>query len=208
MVKTGYDEKLREYVKNGGRFLTTFFSGYVDEHDLVTIGGYPGKLRDILGIWVEEEDALPEDMHNSFHYQGKTYSASLLCDLLHTEGAESLSVYNEDFYAGMPVLTKNAFGKGFGYYVATSSDDAFYRDYIGEICEEAGILPIMDTPEQIEVTKRVNKNGSFVFFLNHGETDHVAALPFGGTDLLSGKAYEAGDALTLEKKGVAILKLR
>lgn len=207
MVKTGYDEKLREYVKNGGRFLTTFFSGYVDEHDLVTIGGYPGKLRDILGIWVEEEDALPEDMHNSFHYQGKTYPASLLCDLLHTEGAESLSIYNEDFYAGMPVLTKNAFGKGFGYYVATSSDDAFYRDYIGEICEEAGILPIMDTPEQIEVTKRVNKNGSFVFFLNHGETDYVAALPFGGTDLLSGKAYEAGDALTLEKKGVAILKL-
>lgn len=207
MVKTGYDEKLREYVKNGGRFLTTFFSGYVDEHDLVTIGGYPGKLRDILGIWVEEEDAIPEDMHNSFHYQGKTYSASLLCDLLHTEGAESLSVYNEDFYAGMPVLTKNAFGKGFGYYVATSSDDAFYRDYIGEICEEAGILPIMDTPEQIEVTKRVNMNGSFVFLLNHGETDYVAALPFGGTDLLNGKAYEAGDALTLEKKGVAILKL-
>lgn len=207
MVKTGYDEKLREYVKNGGRFLTTFFSGYVDEHDLVTIGGYPGKLRDILGIWVEEEDALPEDMHNSFRYQGKTYPASLLCDLLHTEGAESLSVYNEDFYAGMPVLTKNAFGKGFGYYVATSSDDAFYRDYIGEICGEAGILPIMDTPEQIEVTKRVNKNGSFVFILNHGETDYEAALPFGGTDLLSGKAYEAGDALTLEKKGVAILKL-
>lgn len=207
MVKTGYDEKLREYVKNGGRFLTTFFSGYVDEHDLVTIGGYPGKLRDILGIWVEEEDALPEDMHNSFHYQGKTYPASLLCDLLHTEGAESLSVYNEDFYAGMPVLTKNAFGKGFGYYVATSSDDVFYRDYIGEICEEAGILPIMDTPEQIEVTKRVNKNDSFVFILNHGETDYVAALPFGGTDLLSGKTYETGDALTLEKKGVAILKL-
>lgn len=207
MVKTGYDEKLREYVKNGGHFLTTFFSGYVDEHDLVTIGGYPGKLRDILGIWVEEEDALPEDMRNSFHYQGKTYSATLLCDLLHTEGAESLSVYNEDFYAGMPVLTKNAFGKGFGYYVATSSDAAFYRDYIGEICGEAGILPIMDTPEQIEVTKRVNKNGSFVFILNHGETDYVAALPFSGTDLLSGKAYEAGDALTLEKKGVAILKL-
>lgn len=207
MVKTGYDEKLRDYVKNGGRFLTTYFSGYVDEHDLVTIGGYPGKLRDILGIWVEEEDALPEDMHNSFHYRGKTYPASLLCDLLHTEGAESLATYNEDFYAGMPVLTKNAFGKGFGYYVATSSDDSFYRDHIGEICKEAGIAPIMDTPEQIEVTKRVNQNGSFVFLLNHGETDYVAALPFGGTDLLTDKVYEAGDALTLEKKGVAILKL-
>lgn len=208
MVKTGYDEKIRTYVKNGGRFLTTFFSGYVDEHDLVTVGGYPGKLRDILGIWVEEEDALPEDMHNHFHYQGKLYPASMLCDLLHTENAKALASYTEDFYAGMPVLTKNAFGKGFGYYVATRSSDEFYRNYLGEICKEAGIMPIMDTPDGVEVTRRSNKNGTFVFLLNHREDTYVAALPFAGTDLLSGKSYEAGAALTLPKKDVAILKLQ
>ncbi|MDE7360232.1 MAG: beta-galactosidase [Lachnospiraceae bacterium] len=207
MVKTGYDEKLRAYVKNGGRFLTTFFSGYVDEHDLVTVGGYPGKLRDILGIWVEEEDALPEDMHNCFHYRGKTYPAAMLCDLLHTEGAEALAFYEKDFYAGMPVLTKNAFGKGFGYYVATQSDDAFYRTYLGEICREAGIEPIMETPDGIEVTRRVNENGTFVFLLNHGDAARVMAMPFAGTDLLRSKSYKAGDALTLEAKDVAIVKL-
>ncbi|MDE6404470.1 MAG: beta-galactosidase [Lachnospiraceae bacterium] len=207
MVKTGYDEKLRAYVKNGGRFLTTFFSGYVDEHDLVTVGGYPGKLRDILGIWVEEEDALPEDMHNCFHYKGKTYPAAMLCDLLHTEGAEALAFYEKDFYAGMPVLTKNAFGKGFGYYVATQSDDAFYRTYLGEICREAGIEPIMETPDGIEVTRRVNKNSTFVFLLNHGDAARVMAMPFAGTDLLRSKSYKTGDALTLEAKGVAIVKL-
>ena len=208
MVKTGYDEKLRAYVKDGGRFLTTFFSGYVDEHDLVTIGGYPGKLRDILGIWVEEEDALPADMQNHFHYQGKTYPASMLCDLLHTEGAEALAFYENDFYAGMPVLTKNAFGRGFGYYVASQSSDEFYRNYLGEICKEAGIAPVMETADGIEVTRRVNQNGTFVFLLNHREEAYVAALPFAGTDLLSGKSYQAGDALTLEKKDVAILKLQ
>ena len=207
MVKTGYDEKIRAFVKNGGRFLTTFFSGYVDEHDLVTVGGYPGRLRDILGIWVEEEDALPEDMQNHFHYQGRTYPASMLCDLLHTEGADALAFYEEDFYAGMPVLTKNAFGKGFGYYVATRSSDEFYRNYLGEICKEAGISPIMDTPDGVEVTRRVNQNGTFVFLLNHREDTFVTALSFAGTDLLSGKSYETGDALTLEKKDVAILKI-
>lgn len=207
MVKTGYDEKLRAYVKNGGRFLTTFFSGYVDEHDLVTVGGYPGKLSDILGIWVEEEDALPEDMHNCFHYKGTTYPASMLCDLLHTEGAEALASYEKDFYAGMPVLTKNAFGKGFGYYVAAQSNDEFYRMYLGEICREAGIEPIMDAPDGTEVTRRVNDNGTFVFLLNHGEKAQVVAMPFAGTDLLSGKSYEQGDALTLAAKDVAIVKL-
>ncbi len=207
MVKTGYDGRIRSYVKNGGRFLTTFFSGYVDEHDLVTIGGYPGRLRDILGIWVEEEDALPEDMSNSFTYKGKTYPAAMLCDLLHPEGAEILSTYEKDFYAGMPVLTKHTFGKGFGYYVATQSNDAFYRDYLREICEEAGIGPIMDTPDTVEVTRRTNQNGTFIFMLNHGEASYETALPFAGTDLLSGHTYTAGDRISLAGKDVAILWL-
>ncbi len=207
MVKTGYDEKIRSYVENGGRFLTTFFSGYVDEHDLVTVGGYPGRLRDILGIWVEEEDALPEDVHNSFTYQGKTYPAAMLCDLLHPEGAEILAVYDKDFYAGMPVLTKHAFGRGFGYYVATQSDEAFYRDYLQEICEEAGIRPIMDTPDTVEVTRRVNKEGTFIFILNHGDKIYQTTLPFAGTDLLSGQVHAAGDKITIAPIDVVILQL-
>lgn len=207
MVKGNYDEKIRTFVKNGGHFLTTFFSGYVDEHDLVTTGGYPGKLRDILGIWVEEEDALPSDMENSFSYQGKTYPAKMLCDLLHTEGAEALASYDKDFYAGMPVLTRNAFGKGYGYYVATSSDDDFYRDYLSEICADAGIHPLMDTPATVEVTMRSNANGSFLFILNHGEEAYEATLPYNGTDLLSGASYCEGENFSLPAKDVILLKL-
>lgn len=207
MVKSGYDEKLRAYVKSGGRFLTTFFSGYVDEHDLVTTGGYPGKLRDILGIWVEEEDALPKDTQNSFTYKGKTYPATMLCDLLYPEGAKVLCTYEKDFYADMPVLTKHAFGEGFGYYVATQSNEEFYRDYLKEICAEAGIRPLMDTPDHVEVTKRVNNKGTFVFLLNHGDTTYETALPFAGTDLLTCKEYAAGNRISLSGKDVAILQL-
>ncbi len=206
MVKTGYDEKLRTFVKNGGRFLTTFFSGYVDEHDLVDIGGYPGRLRDILGIWVEEEDALPEGCENSFTYNETAYPATLLCDLLHTETAESLCSYEKDFYAGMPVLTQNPFGKGCAYYVAVRSNADFYRNFIREICEEAGIKPIIDAPETVEVTTRCNDNGTFLFFLNHDSESHDIILNCGGTDILTDTSYQSGDTLTLAAKGVAILQ--
>ena len=81
-------------------FVTTFFSGYVDEHDLVVTGGYPGKLRDLLGIWVEESDALPEGETNHFTWKGARHEAVLLCDLLHLEGAEVLATYEEDFLCG------------------------------------------------------------------------------------------------------------
>ena len=45
MVKPGIAEKLEAFTARGGTFVTTFFSGIVDENDLVTLGGYPGPLR-------------------------------------------------------------------------------------------------------------------------------------------------------------------
>ena len=125
MTKGDYDEKIRSFVKNGGTFVTTFFSGYVDEHDLVITGGYPGRLRDILGIWVEESDALPTDKCNHFIYNGNVYQAKLLCDIMHLEGAVELSEYQEDFYAQTPVITVNSYGKGKAYYVGTRSTEDF-----------------------------------------------------------------------------------
>ena len=207
MIKPGHDERIREFVKAGGRFVTTFFSGYVDDHDLVTVGGYPGRLRDILGIWVEEEDALPEDAHNSFTWQGTSYPAMLLCDLLHTEGAEVLSTYEHDFYAGMPVLTRNHFGQGYAYYVATRSNAAFYRRLAGDLCAEAGIAPIMRTEEHIEVTERTNGNGTFLFLLNHDTQNHTVTLNRAGVDILTDRAYQTGDDLNLAAKDVAIIHL-
>lgn len=206
MCKDGFDKKIRKFVKEGGCFLTTCFSGYVENHDLVVTGGYPGRLKDILGIWVEESDALPEGEVNSFTYKGKTYPAAILCDLLHLQGAEGLSYYESDFYQGMPVLTCNQLEKGKAYYVASSSDEEFYRDFLGEICKELEISPVIKAPEGVEATVRENKNGSFLFLLNHNETVAEVVLNKDGTDLISGRSYRAGEKVMLDKAGVAIIK--
>lgn len=208
MTKQGYDEKIRRFVQEGGTFVTTFFSGIVDENDLVILGGYPGRLRDILGIWVEEEDALPSGAENSFEYNGETYPARLLCDLLHPE-SESLQIharYGSDFYAGMPAVTKNDFGKGRAYYVATRSDEKFYQTFLADVCAEAGIKPVTESQEGLEATVRVNESGRFLFLLNHGDRAIEVTLKEAGQELISGKQYAAGETAVLEAKGVNILK--
>ncbi|MCL2254605.1 MAG: beta-galactosidase [Lachnospiraceae bacterium] len=207
MCKDGFDEKIRAYVKNGGVFVTSYFSGIVEDHDLVVTGGYPGRLRDILGIWVEECDAIPEGMGNSFSYGNKKRSATIMCDLLHLEGAKALSTYEEDFYVGMPALTLNEFGNGKAYYVATRSDEEFYDDFLGGICNELMIQSVQKAPLNVEATLRENENGQFLFLLNHGEDAETVVLERGGTDLISGKKYEAPDSAVMEKKDVIILKL-
>ena len=211
MTKGDYDEKIRTFVKNGGTFITTFFSGYVNETDLVYTGGYPGKLRDIMGLWVEEQDALPPEMENHFTYDSVRYPATLICDLSHSEGAEVLTTYEEDFYAGMPALTKNAFGNGHAYYVCTASNQEFYKHFLGNVMDELNIKPVCITAPDVEATIRSNDKGDYLFLLNHAKTDSTFALNTldnrGGQDLLTNTKYSAGETITMKPTDVLIIKL-
>ena len=205
MVKGDYDEKIRSYTRNGGTFVTTFFSGIVQENDLVTLGGYPGKLRDIMGIWVEEIDALPNGEKNEFTYEGEKYPAKLLCDIIHTEGAKSLSEYEKDFYAGSPAATVNSFGKGKAYYIGTASSEAFYQKLLTEICEDAGVTPVLKTPEMVEVTSRENEKGRYLFVMNHADESKKISLSGNYKDIITGKNYHEQE-MVLPGKDVAILR--
>ena len=206
MCKDGFDEKIRRFVSDGGTFLTTYFSGYVEDHDLVVTGGYPGRLRDILGIWVEESDALPPEEANSFLYNGQRYPATLLCDLLHLEGAKSLASYESDFYEGMPVLTKNEFGKGAAYYIATRSDAEFYRSFLSELCASLSIAPVHGSPDGVEVCLRKKDGIGFLFLLNHNDAASSVRMEVSGTELLTQKEVSCGDTLVLAAKDVAIIR--
>ena len=215
MCKDGYDEKIGKFVSQGGTFVTTYFSGYVEDHDLVITGGYPGRLRDILGIWVEESDAIPvEDigLKHTFTYDGKQYPAEILCDLLHLEGAESLASYDNDFYAGMSAVTRNSYGKGTAYYVATRSNADFYRGLFERILGECEITPLVTTGSDgnagisVEACVRENKNGTFLFLLNHSEKTEKVTLRSGGTDLLNNREYQDGETIELAAKDVALIQ--
>lgn len=124
MVKDGMKEALENFVKNGGILITTFMSGIVGQSDNVYLGGYPGPLREMAGVWVEEIDALaPEQKNKAKFADGSTAACGLLCDLMHLEGAKALASYEEDFYAGMPAASKNTYGKGTTYYIATQFEE-------------------------------------------------------------------------------------
>ena len=84
MVKPGLGEKINDYVKQGGNFVTTYMSGMVNETDNVYLGGYPGPLKDVTGIWVEESDAVVAGHKATVSLNGQTYNAGFICDLIHS----------------------------------------------------------------------------------------------------------------------------
>ncbi|MEJ1731390.1 beta-galactosidase trimerization domain-containing protein, partial [Escherichia coli] len=83
-------------------------SAYVDEHDLCFLGGFPGQLQDLLGIWNEEIDALYDDEKRKVSWNGRQYEASDFCELVHLRGASQIGRYDDDFYAGYPAITVTA----------------------------------------------------------------------------------------------------
>ncbi len=204
MVKTGYEEVLKQFVEEGGCLVTTFFSGIVEEHDLVVTGGYPGRLRGLLGVWVEESDALPEGAQNGFTWRGKHYPSELLCDIMHLETAGGEAVYESDFYAGSPVLARNAYGKGTAWYVATRSSREFYRDLVKVLARENEVREIWTPVAGVEICERRNENGRFFFFLNHGNEEAELTMEQDAVRLLEGRLYKKGEKLVLKGKDVTV----
>lgn len=213
MVKPGFANRAEQFVSAGGTFVTTFFSGIVNENDLVTTGGYPGELRSLLGIWAEEIDALFPDQKNEIVMKQEwnglsgTYECGVLCDLIHSEGAEVLAEYGQDFYQGMPVLTRNRFGAGKAYYVASSPDEAFMESFLANLCEEKGIKGLLPerAPEGVESARRVKDGKEYLFLLNHSA--EAAEVNIGDNprqDLLAHSSVSG--SVTVPGRGVVILE--
>ena len=208
MVKDGVSKRMEKYVTEGGSLLFTYLSGYVDENDYIAYGGYPGELKGMAGIWVEEIDALSEDERNSFCYKGQEYPAELLCDIIHSEGAEVLAEYQQDFYCDTPVLTKNKYGKGSVYYLGTRSNKEFYREFLKDICKECQIPVIIEDKDvsELEITERESDEYRYIFVLNHKNQEQEFELPFEAEELLTGEVYTKNSKIQIPGIQVMIFK--
>lgn len=209
LQKDGFAARIERYTAAGGTVLSSFFSGIVDENDNVILGGFPGNLRRLFGIWAEETDALLPDESNAIAAEAGSglpqHSAcGLLCDLVHAEGAEVLARYEKDFYAGLPCLTRNRFEKGSAYYMATDPEPAFLQALVDRICAECGIRGILDTPSGVEAARRFKDGKAFTFLLNHGVQNAEVQLDKIYRRLDDGTPVQG--SVTLEPFGVLVLE--
>lgn len=215
LLKPGVAERLRAFVEEGGTLVTTYLCGILDESMLCHTGGWPGGgLRDLLGIWVEEFDALYEDQaqtllpvpDNGLGLEG-SYPAHTYCDLLHAEGADVLAAFGEDWYAGRPALTRNAAGKGTAYYIAARTDSLFLDALYGGLMDTLSIQAALPAPLPEGVTAQMRTDGesTFVFLLNMGADDVKVDLGAGAyTNLLDGQACTG--SFNLPGYGSAVLR--
>jgi len=197
MVKDGMQKALEDYVKKGGVLITGMMSGIVDQSDNVHLGGYPGPLRKMAGIWVEEIDALAPELNNTLRFtDGTIFECNLLCEIIHLEGAASLAEYDSDFYKSSPAITKNKFENGFVYYVGTQPEKNALYKVLDQAASEAGISPVIPEETQLEVVCRVKDDNKYYFIMNFKDDDlPLPALFANTTDILTGNTLDANTIL-------------
>ena len=148
------------HVRGGGSLVVGPFSGIVDEHDHVRLGGYPGALREVLGVRVEEFFPLAAGASYALAEggSGRTWS-----ELLHLDGAQAVRTWADGPLPGTPAVTRHAHGEGTSWYVATTLDDASLGEVLDQALAQAGVAPAAQAPEGVEVVRR----GDRLFVLNH-----------------------------------------
>lgn len=186
LQRAGIAEKLRAFVENGGTLVATYHFGMIDEAAGCHLGALPHDLTDIFGIMVEEADILPPGRYNSFLWEEKQYRLKNICELLSLREASAEAVYETDFYAGLPVLTRNAYGKGTAWYLAADPEAGFLEDFYAKLLREHHITTYV-CAEGVIITPMPEQQ--LLCLQNYCDRQVTQSLPGSWTDAETGAAY-------------------
>ncbi len=207
-------EDLVSYVKAGGVLLTTFKSGFCNENMKVYADLQPHILREAVGAKYQE-----------FFFPDGEPHAQVFAELLQPDaGTLVLMDYANPAWEGYAAATCAECGDGMAFYLGCMPDDEKLEEILKQAVEAAGIrLPSSfmaaekDGPavqndagkkHTVAIRKGINRYGKDVtFYLNYSACVQSGVYEGkNGTELLSGKKIETGEALTLRAWELAIVE--
>ncbi|MFJ3669565.1 beta-galactosidase [Streptomyces sp. NPDC090106] len=197
-------KELTRFAEQGGHLITTYFSGIVDENDRVWLGGYPGALRELLGIRIEEFAPLLDGVSVGLD---DSSTGTLWTDRISATdaGTEVLVRYTDGELAGLPAITRRPAGTGSASYVSTRLGVDGLTGLLPRLLEPAGVRSELPAALRgsVELTVRRGAGERFLFLVNR--TDASVPVTDLAGDVLIGTTGQDG-ALVLGPREVAVLR--
>jgi len=206
LVPAALRDRLTRFVAEGGHLVTTYFSGIVDENDHVWLGGYPGALRDVLGIRIEELAPLLDGERVELD-DGR--AATLWTDRITVtaDDTEVLAAYATGPQAGRPAITRRVPEQGSATYVSTRLGTAGIAPVLATVLQGAGVESELPSSLRGRVEHVVRSDGASDYWFLINRTDDaldLGALAEGAETLLCTPATAPGSG-SLPARGVAVL---
>lgn len=182
MISNEDGRKAAAFVRQGGTLLVTYWSGIVNKYDQCHLGGFPGPLRDITGVWVEEYSGLADHRSvevefNADVVEGVRSRATirLVQEGLQLKNAQALAFFKTGRYTDMPAVTKNQFGKGWGWYLGVKLPHPHLRAFLKHLLGRAGVMPIhgMNVPSGVYMARRCSEEREYLFVMNFTDVGKI-----------------------------------
>ena len=195
-------ERVEEFVAAGGVLIATYRSGVKDENNIPHEMTLPGLLRDVIGVRVEEYEAVEKDFPYEIVMGDRILAGTVLADWVIPETARALAMYKHGQLAEYAALTENSFGKGRAYYVGTQCRE-LVNELAGKLITECGMPEFGLLPDGVEICTRETDNTEIVFILNHSDNNFTAEIS--GENLLTEKklntaVVDANDVLVIKRQ--------
>ena len=204
--------RVRDYVVGGGRLVVTYYTGISDEKDHVWLGGYPGSIRDVVGVRVEEFMPMGDDFTGVPDRLGLSNGAVAhdIADVIGSvDGtATVLETFKDDPWTGMdgaPAIVANTFGEGRSVYVGARLGRDGIALSLPEILDSLGMAEAGGNDGRVLHVEREGADGSrFVFSFNR--THETVRVPVEGEVVVSSFADVDGETASIKPNGVIVTK--
>jgi len=202
---------LRNYVEQGGTLVLTVQSGLRNFDNALHQQTLPAFLTALCGVEIEEQNALINQDTVGIapladEYRKPRYEGSQLTEILKITGAEPLFNYTDHWFAGTPAVTRNRFGQGTVYYLATVPSAEFAREFVGQLLPSTGVRPNLagSSSPLVESVKSFNGDAEYLHLINYTRAPQRVTLD-GYFQNLTDRTEVRG-TLELKPFGAAILK--
>lgn len=204
-------QKLDSYVKEGGRLIAMFKTGFSNEYLTVRHCVQPGMLSDCFGIEYDEFTP-PVNVSlkgDDFDLSEKDRAITAWMELITPTTAKTIASYNHKFWGKYSAVTENSYGKGTATYVACMPAKAYMKKLFERVIADAGIV----SEEQslsfpIIVKSGINESGKKIhYYFNYsGDDQNVKYLHADSVELIEGKKVSKGTELTLGPWGFGVFE--
>ena len=213
LLSDTHAQRLARAAQAGAHVLVTYFSGIADRNNQVVTGGYPGVLRDVLGVRSEEFFPLGPGQH--VHSAGAVPTGTVRSgtwaeDTAALPGTEVLARYTDGPTAGAAALTRRNVGAGAVWYLSTRPDPDGLARIMASVLADSGAEPAVALPAasaavaagEVDVVRRRSADRSWLFVLNHSAQD--IDIPARGFDEVA--EHPVDGTLRLRAGGWAVIR--
>lgn len=201
-IDEALSKKIDNFVKTGGKYITTIYSAVRNQENRVLREVQPCFINNLTGVEIEDTIKSSKSINISGN-TGKTYDGAKAFDLLKASDAEVLFWFEHENIEKTPAITRKKFGNGEAYYFACIPQKEtlkiLFKDILSFIPNE-----IECESGNVEIIKTTDTKNEWYFVVNKGKENVSIKINNDMLNVLSGE--KLSEKAQIDAMGYLLLK--